>query len=92
MAKVDNDSDKGNDPKPADTGLPLPPPNSQLEADRYPTNEIYPAAPPQVADSRARTPTLPNDESTGKLEAANTELHLQPQSPNGAASGPGVDP
>ena len=82
---------KGDEPKPADAGLPLPPPNSQLEADHHPTNEMCPATPPQVVGSWARTPTLPEDESTSDLESADAEPRLQPQSPSGAASGRGVD-
>ncbi len=69
---------KGDEPKPADAGLPLPLPNSQLEAD-HTTDEMYPATPPQVVQSWARTPTLPDDESTSELEPADAEPRLQPR-------------
>jgi hypothetical protein len=48
--------------------------------------------PPQVVESRAYTPTLPDDESTGELEPADTEPHLQHQRPYSAASGHAVNP
>jgi len=54
------------EPKPADDGLPLPLPNSQLEADYHPTDEMCPGTPPQVVQSWARIPTLPDDESTNE--------------------------
>ncbi|KAK0718694.1 hypothetical protein B0T21DRAFT_54565 [Apiosordaria backusii] len=93
-AQEDDRGNKGDEPepKPADDGLPLPLPNSQLEADYHPTDEMCPGTPPQVVQSWARTPTLPDDESTGEPEPADAELRLQPQSPSGAASGHGVDP
>ncbi|POS70301.1 hypothetical protein DHEL01_v211305 [Diaporthe helianthi] len=72
------------------TGLLLPPPNSQLEADHHLTNEMCPTAPPQVAESRARTPTLPDNESTGELEPADAEPRLQAQSLCDAASSRGT--
>ncbi len=45
-AKADDKGNKGDEPKPADAGLPPPPPNSQLEADHYPADDIYPVVPP----------------------------------------------
>ncbi|KAL2194720.1 hypothetical protein P885DRAFT_62817 [Corynascus similis CBS 632.67] len=59
--------------------------------DRGEQNGMCPAVPPQVVESRASTPTLPNDESTGELKPADAEPRLQPQSPCGAASSRGVD-
>ncbi|KAK4098798.1 hypothetical protein N658DRAFT_509238 [Parathielavia hyrcaniae] len=91
-AKADDEGNKGDEPEPADAGLPLPPPNCQLEAGHHPTNDMCPATPPQVVESWASTPTLPDDESTSELEPAGAEPRLQPQSPSGAASGRGVDP
>ncbi len=93
-ATVDGEGIEGGEPELADAGLALQlqPPNSQLEADRHPINGMYPATAPQVVESRARTPTLPDDESTSELEPADAEPRLQPQSPSGAASGRGVDP
>ncbi|KAK4127006.1 hypothetical protein N657DRAFT_677707 [Parathielavia appendiculata] len=60
-AKADDKGNNGDEPKPADDGLPLPPLNSQLEEDHHPTNEMCPATPPQVVQSWTRTPTLPDD-------------------------------
>ncbi|KAK3694836.1 hypothetical protein B0T22DRAFT_507617 [Podospora appendiculata] len=118
-AKADNEGSEGDEPEPADAGLPLQPPcsqdridfrrdvggqcNTNLEADHRPTcppvpddrgeqNGMCRAVQPQVVESRARTPTLPDDESTGELEPADAKPRLQPQSPCGAASGRGVDP
>ncbi len=84
-AKADNEGNEDDEPEPADAGLPLQRPNSQDQID-------FPAVLPQVVESRARTPTLPDDESTGELEPADAEPRLQPQSPCSAASGRGVDP
>ncbi|KAK3291065.1 uncharacterized protein B0H64DRAFT_451756 [Chaetomium fimeti] len=92
QATIDDEGIEGDEPEPADAALPLQPPNSQLEADHHPSNGICPTVRPHVAESRTRTPTLPDDESTGELEPAYTEPRLQPQSPCGAASGRGVDP
>ena len=89
--KADDKANKGDEPKPADAGLPLPLPNSQLEAD-YATDVMCPATLPKVLQSWARTPTLPDDESTSELEPADAKPRLQPQSPSGATSGHGVDP
>jgi len=93
-AQEDDRGNKGDEPepKPADAGLPLPLPNSQLDADYNPTDEMCPGTPPQVVQSWARTPTLPDDESTSEPAPADAEPRLQPQSPSGAASGCGVDP
>ncbi len=93
-AQEDDRGNKGDEPEPnpADAELPLPPPYSQLEADYHPADEMCPATPPQVVQSWARTPTLPDNESTSVLEPADAEPRLQPQSPSGAASGRGVDP
>ena len=90
-AKADDEGNKDDEPKPADAGLPMPPRNSQLESDHHPTNQMCPATSSQVVESWARTPTLPDDESTSELEPAGAEPRLQPQSPSGAASGHGVD-
>ncbi|KAK4113098.1 hypothetical protein N656DRAFT_642230 [Canariomyces notabilis] len=94
QATVDDEGIEGDEPEPADAGLPLQlqPPDNQLEVDHHPTNGMRPATPPQVVESRAHTPTLPDDESTSELEPADAEPRLQPQSPSGAASGRGVDP
>ncbi|KAK4148590.1 hypothetical protein C8A00DRAFT_19606 [Chaetomidium leptoderma] len=51
---------------------------------------MCPATPPQVVESWARTPTLPDDESTSELEPGDAEPRLQPQSPSDAASGRGT--
>ncbi|KAJ4307295.1 hypothetical protein N0V88_000678 [Collariella sp. IMI 366227] len=91
QAKADGKGNKGDEPKPADAGLPLPPPNSQLKAD-HPTDDVCPAVTPQVVESQARTPLLPGDESTSELKSADAEPRVQPQSPSDAASGCGVDP
>ncbi|EJT68331.1 hypothetical protein GGTG_14089 [Gaeumannomyces tritici R3-111a-1] len=48
-AKADNEGSEGDEPEPADAGLLLQPPNSQDRID-------FPAVPPQVVESRARTP------------------------------------
>ena len=77
--------------------------STNLEADHRPTsspapddrgeqNGMCPAVPPQVAESGARTPTLPDDESTDELEPADAEPRLQSQSPSGAASSRAVHP
>ena len=91
-AKANDEGNKGDEPKPVDAGLPLPPPNSQPEANHHPNNEMCPATPPQVVESWARTPTLPDDESTSELEPADAEPRLQSQCPSGAVTGRGVDP
>lgn len=44
-----------------------------------------------MVESRARTPTPPDDEITSRLEPADPEPHLQPQNPRGAASSLGVE-
>ena len=94
QAKADNEGSEGDEPEPADAGLPLQPPYSQdwinfrldvggqcnanLEANHRPTcspvpddrgeqNGMCPAVLPQVVESRARTPTLPDGQSTGEL-------------------------
>lgn len=70
-SKADDKGNKGDEPKPADAGLPLPPPpNSQLEADHHPADDMCPVVPPQGVESQARTPTQPGDESTSELEPA----------------------
>lgn len=53
---------------------------------------MCPIVPPQVAESRAYTPTLPDGDSTSELEPADAEPPLQPRSSYGAASGREVDP
>ncbi len=40
---------------------------------------MCPATPPQVVESWARTPTLPDDESTSELEPANAEHAFSPR-------------
>ncbi|KAK4098109.1 hypothetical protein N658DRAFT_544685 [Parathielavia hyrcaniae] len=91
-AKADDEGNKGDEPELADAGLPLQRPDSQFEADHHPTNGMCPTTPPQVAESRAYIPTLPDDESTSELEPADAEPRLHPQGPSGTASGRGVDP
>ncbi|KAK4463608.1 hypothetical protein QBC42DRAFT_323680 [Cladorrhinum samala] len=46
-AKAGDEGNMGDEPKSAGAGLPMLPPNGQLEADHHPTNEICPATPPQ---------------------------------------------
>ncbi|KAK4031270.1 hypothetical protein C8A01DRAFT_42257 [Parachaetomium inaequale] len=93
QAKVDNEDSEGDEPEPADAGTPLQPPSSQGLIDfwRDVGGQRSPAVPPPVVESRARTPTPLDDESTGELEPADTEPPLQPQSPSGAAPGHGAD-
>jgi hypothetical protein len=80
--------------KPADAVTPLQSPTSQEGIDRRRDvgRRRSPAVPPQVVDSRARTPTLPDDESTGELEPSDAEPRLHSQSPRSAASSREVDP
>ncbi|KAK3681087.1 hypothetical protein B0T22DRAFT_485650 [Podospora appendiculata] len=53
-------------------------------------NGMRPAVSLQVVESRTRTPTLPDDESTGELKPADAEPRLEPQSPSGAAPAVGL--
>jgi hypothetical protein len=80
---------KGDEPEPADAGLPLQRPTSPFEADYHPTNGILPTSPPLAAGSRACILTLPDDERTGEPEPADAEPTLLPQSPSGTAPRPG---
>lgn len=50
---------EGDEPEPANAGLPLQPPISQPEADHHPTNGMCFATPPQAVENRVPTPILP---------------------------------
>ncbi|KAK4150043.1 hypothetical protein C8A00DRAFT_37350 [Chaetomidium leptoderma] len=54
-------------------------------------NEVCPAAPPQVEESRASTPTLPSDQGISEFELADTEPRLRLYSPCSADTSLGVE-
>ncbi|KAL2024959.1 hypothetical protein VTK56DRAFT_3658 [Thermocarpiscus australiensis] len=59
--------------------------------DRGEQDEDGPVVPPQVQESRAGTPLLPDDESISDLELADAEPPLRSQSPRSATSNCGVE-